>query len=57
MGRKLVLLALGAAAAAYVVSSRRRVRIGDPSGDGGSSERTEKVRRLVAEARQRLRTG
>ena len=55
MGRKLVLLALGAAAAAVVLSSRRRVRVGDPAGNGGPSGQRDILRRLVGEARERLR--
>jgi hypothetical protein len=56
MGRKLAFLALGAVAVAYVLSSRRRVlHVGDPGGNGGSASRSEQLKRLVGEARERLR--
>jgi hypothetical protein len=50
MGKKLLLVALGALAAAAVVSARRRVvRIGDPLGNGGTSIDNERLRQLVGE--------
>jgi hypothetical protein len=57
VGRKLVLLALGAATAAYVISAQRRraVRVENPIGNGGSAGKSEMVKRLVGEARERLR--
>lgn len=56
MGRKLLLLLLGATAAGYLISSsRRRVRVGDPAGNGGPSAQSDTLRRLVGEARERLR--
>lgn len=56
MGWKIALALLaGAAAAAYAASaSRRRVAVGDPVGNGGSSGRHEAIRRVVGEARERL---
>jgi len=55
VAKKLLLLVLAAAAAAWALSSRGRVHIGDPSGNGGPSYRSEGLRRLVGEARERLR--
>ena len=55
MGRKLFLVALGAAAAAIVLASRRRQRIVDVSGNGGSEGKIEDLRRLVGQARGQLR--
>jgi hypothetical protein len=51
--RRLFLLALGVAAAA-VVFSRRRARAGDPARNGGRA-RTERLRRELEQARERLR--
>jgi hypothetical protein len=57
VGRKLAILALGAVAVAYVISSRRRpLVVGDPGGNGGSASRSAQLKRLVGEARERLRT-
>jgi hypothetical protein len=50
MPRKLLLVALGALAAAAVVSARRRiVRVGDPGGNGGASVDNKRLRRIVGE--------
>jgi hypothetical protein len=52
MARRLLVLALGAAAVAAVAASRRRARTGDPQSNGGARGRTERLRR---ETHARLR--
>jgi hypothetical protein len=53
VARRLFLLALGAASAAFV-ASRLRGSSADPARNGGR-QRTERLRRELAEARERLR--
>jgi hypothetical protein len=53
MSRKLLLLGVGAAVAAYVLS-RRRARPADASGNGSPHVSSDAVRRAVGEARQRI---
>jgi hypothetical protein len=48
-------MALGAAAAAAALASRRRWLAGDPRGDGAAHARTAEVRRRIGHARERLR--
>jgi hypothetical protein len=55
MARRILLVALSGAAVALLVASRRRGRVGDPETNGGAAERTERLRREVDEARERLR--
>jgi hypothetical protein len=52
MGRKLLLIVLGATAAALVVSARRRARTVDATGNGGTAAGDPRLRRLVGEARR-----
>ncbi len=55
MPRRLLFLALGAAAAAAIVASRRRLPFASVTGDGSRGERREELRRRIEEARDRLR--
>jgi hypothetical protein len=52
VSRRLLVLALAAAAAAFLVGKRRRA--GDPTRDG-HRERSARLRRELEEARERLR--
>ena len=52
--RRVLFLALAAAAAAVFLASRRRAVGGDPSGNG-ARERTARLRRDLEQARDRLR--
>jgi hypothetical protein len=53
-GRRLLLVALGAAVGALAYASRQRLRVGDPQGNGGAT-RTSELRHRISEARERLR--
>lgn len=55
MSWKLLWLVLGAAAAAVVISARRRAFQLDASGNGSVGGGDDLVRRAVGEARERLR--
>jgi hypothetical protein len=52
MERRLAVLALGIAALAAFLASRRRLAV---QGANGGRERTEQLRREIEEARRRLR--
>jgi hypothetical protein len=54
MSTRLLLLALGATAAAAAATALRRAGRGDPARNGGR-ERTERLRREIEQARARLR--
>lgn len=54
MGRKLVVLAL-TAGAAYLLATRRRARVAHPAGNGSVEARGQQLRRIVGEARARIR--
>lgn len=49
------MLALAAAGAGAAVVAARRAAAHDPSGNGGSRERAERLRRELDASRQRLR--
>jgi hypothetical protein len=55
MSRRLLLIALGAAAAAAVIRARRKAPTVDASGNGGATGDRLRLRRAVGEVRQRLR--
>jgi hypothetical protein len=54
VAKRLLVLALGTAAGAAIVMIRRRGRDGDPTRNGGRA-RTDRLRRELEQARQRLR--
>jgi hypothetical protein len=54
MSRRVLVLVLGAAAAAAFAAALRRAGRGDPTRNGGR-ERTERLRREIEQARERLR--
>jgi hypothetical protein len=54
MTTRLLVLAVGAAAAGAFVAARRRTSRGDSTRDGGR-ERTVQLRREIEQARRRLR--
>jgi hypothetical protein len=56
MARRLIVLALAAAGAAAAFYAARRVALADPSRNGGSHERAERLRRELDQAQERLRT-
>jgi hypothetical protein len=55
MTRRLLVVALGAAAAAAAMAWSRRGPAGDPHGNGAAHARTNEVRRRLGHARERLR--
>jgi hypothetical protein len=55
MARRLIALALAAAGAAAALYASRRASLGDPSRNGGSQARAERLRRELDQARERLR--
>lgn len=56
MARRLIAFALAAAGAAAALYAARRAVAGDPSRNGGSQARAERLRRELDQARERLRT-
>jgi len=56
MARRLTAVALAAAGAAAALYAARRVSATDPSGNGGSHARAERLRRELDQARERLRS-
>lgn len=56
MARRLIVVALAAAGAVAALYAARRVSLADPSRNGGSHVRAERLRRELDQARERLRT-
>jgi hypothetical protein len=56
MARRLIVVALAAAGAVAALYAARRASPTDPSRNGGSHERAERLRRELDQARERLRT-
>ena len=54
MGKKVLIIALGAAVAGYVLASRRRPSPTGQTVNGGSPASGDQLRRVVGEARDRI---